>query len=213
MLHQDALQRRHPVDDREADIAGQAQRRDRVREQAVEAVGDGGEQQRVGAAPALVAFQQRLVADIEPEAAAIDDQLGQRRDVADADIEALAGDRMDHMRRLADQREPPRDVALGLHQRQMIGPARPDRLDRAEKPAEAGAQFGGELGFGQRQQARREVGVLGPHDRRTPARAAWPGGSSVIGRIANGPAGRKCSTAMPACGRSCATVVTMPICR
>ena len=34
----------------------------------------------------------------------------------------------------------------------------------------------------------------------------------VIGRIANGPAGRKCSTAMPACGRWCRTVVTIAVC-
>jgi len=45
------------------------------------------------------------VADIEAEAARVDDDLGQRRDVADADIEPLAGDRVDHMRRLADQRQ------------------------------------------------------------------------------------------------------------
>ena len=32
----------------------------------------------------------------------------------------------------------------------------------------------------------------------------------VSGRLAKGPAGRKCSNAMPSCGISCAMVVTTP---
>ncbi len=59
------------------------------------------------------------------------------------------------MRRLADERQPPRDIALGLHQRQLVAPARPDGFDLAEKAAETGTQFGGEIGFRQRQQPRR----------------------------------------------------------
>ena len=47
------------------------------------------------------------------------------------------------------------------------------------------------------------------HARPPPGKAgAVPG----KGRIANGPAGRKCCVARPPCGSSCATVVMMPVC-
>ena len=69
------------------------------------------------------------------------------------------------MRRLADERQPARDVALRQHQPERIGPARPDRLDRAEKVAEARRELGRERGIGERHQPRRELGAFRPHDR------------------------------------------------
>ncbi len=69
------------------------------------------------------------------------------------------------MRRLADQCQAAGDIALGLHQRQRVGPARPDRLDGAEKIAEPRPQLGGEFRLGQRQEPRRQRGVLGPDNR------------------------------------------------
>ena len=69
------------------------------------------------------------------------------------------------MRCFADQRQPFRDVTLGQHQAERIGPARPDRLDRAEEIAEAGGDLGGEGGVRERHQTRRQLGPFGPHDR------------------------------------------------
>jgi len=59
----------------------------------------------------------------QAEAMRVDDELGQRRDIAHAEIPALPGDRMDDMRGIADQREALRRVALGLDQGEWIGPA------------------------------------------------------------------------------------------
>src|SRR6202043_1057242 len=104
----------------EAEVAGEAYRRDRVRKEPVEPVGHRRQQDRVGAAPSLVALQYPIVADVEAAAALVDDQLSKRGDVADRDVEPLAGDRMDDMRGFADEREAPRDIALGLEERQPI---------------------------------------------------------------------------------------------
>ena len=68
------------------------------------------------------------------------------------------------MRRFADQCQAAGDIALGLHQCQRVGPARPDRLNGAEEIAEPRSQLLGEFRLGQRQQPRRQRGMLGPHD-------------------------------------------------
>ena len=96
----------------------------------------------------LIAAQQRVVADVEAEPARVDDDFGERRHVADAEIETLAGDRVDRMRRLADQRQPAVDIALGQHQPDRVGPVPAHRLDRAEKIAEPGRELDREVGSG-----------------------------------------------------------------
>ena len=74
-------------------------------------VGGHAHRQRVEAAPALVALEHRGVAGIEAEPRRVDHRLGERRDVAQAHVEALAGNRVDHMGGIADQREALRDEA------------------------------------------------------------------------------------------------------
>ena len=71
-----------------------------------QAVGRERDHEGVEAAPALVAVEQLRVAEIEAEPRALDQHLGERGGVAEAEIEALAGDRMDAVRGVADQREP-----------------------------------------------------------------------------------------------------------
>src|SRR5215471_8859631 len=137
VAHQEPLERRQTVNRREAEIAGEAQRRKLVREQTVEPVGHGGEGESVEVAPPLVVAEQVGIADVETEPAPVDHQLSERRDVADAKIEALTGDRMDDVRGFADQCLPFGDVALGQHQAQRIRPARPNRLNRTKEIAEA----------------------------------------------------------------------------
>src|SRR5690348_6548569 len=129
------------MDRGETEITEQLQRREPIREQAVQAVRHGSERESIEAAPSLVLRQQRFAANVKPEAASIDHQFREDGYVADPKIEALTGDRMDHMRRLTDQRHPRPDAAFGEQQRQWISPARPDRFDRAEKIAEAGGKF------------------------------------------------------------------------
>ena len=72
--------------------------------------------ERVEPPPALVAFEHRGRADVEAEAIRLDDGLGQRRNVAEAEIEALAGDRVDAVGGIADQRQALGDE--GARQRQ-----------------------------------------------------------------------------------------------
>src|SRR6266436_4996500 len=95
VAHQEAFQRLQAVNRGEADVTGEAQRRELVGEKAVEPVGYCGEGERVEAAPLLVMAEQVGIADIQTEAAPVDHQLRERGDVADAEIETLAGDRMD----------------------------------------------------------------------------------------------------------------------
>ena len=71
-----------------------------------QAVGRQRHHQSVERAPALVAVEQLRVAKVEAEPRAFDQHLRQRGGVAEAEVEPLAGDRMDGVRGVADQRQP-----------------------------------------------------------------------------------------------------------
>ena len=165
MAHEEALERRDPLDHAEAELAHEAQRQKVVGEQPVEAVGDRDQRQRIEPPPALVARQHLGAAGIEPQAPGVDHQLGQRRDVAQCEVPALAGDRVDRAGGIADQRQAPRGVALRLHHRERIVPARPGQLERAELVAEALGQLVHELRIVQADQVARQTVVRGPDDR------------------------------------------------
>ena len=104
-------------------------------------------------------------------------------------IEPLPGDRMDHVRGVADQREPLGDERARHRQAERIGAARTGRLDLAEHAARSGAPA--RRGIRRRGSAtmRSASCVSSVHtiDERRP----------FSGRMANGPAGRKCSSARP----------------
>ena len=71
------------------------------------------------------------------------------------EVEALAGDRMQPLRRVADDGEPRRDVALGARQGKRIRGALADPQEAAEPEAERALELGEELGVGQREHALR----------------------------------------------------------
>src|SRR5262249_38217592 len=123
MAHEEALEAGRVVDGGEAEIARELQRRGVMGEEPGWAGGHRRAGQAVEAPPALIAAQKIAAAEVEAEAMRIDQKLGQRRDVAHAEIPALPGDRMDDMRRIADQREALRGIALGLDQPERKGPA------------------------------------------------------------------------------------------
>ena len=178
------------------------QRREIVGEQAVQHVGGDAHLHGVETPPALVALQHVERADVLAEPVGLDDRLGQRRGILEAEVQTLPGDRVDAVRGVAGQREARRDEGAGERQAERPGAGLALDADLAELQAEALFEFdfedevvaGDEL-FG-------ILGALGPDDRRAVA--------AFSGRMANGPAGRKCSSARPLCGRSCATVQTMP---
>ena len=95
---------------------------------------------------------------------------------------------MDHVGGIADQREALGDEGARHRKAERIGAARADRRDLAEMQAEAPLELGVKLSVGQRDDAL-GLGVCSVHtiDERLP----------FSGRIANGPAGRKCSSARP----------------
>ena len=99
----------------------------------------------VEAPPALIALEHIRAAGIEPEPRRIDDRFGQRRDIAQAHVEPLPGDRMNDMRGIADQREPLGDERARGEQAERKGAARPDHLQLAEMQAEALFQLGVEF--------------------------------------------------------------------
>ena len=141
-------------------------------------------------APALIALEHRERAGIEPEPHRVDDHFGERGDVLEPHVEPLPGDRMDDVRGIADQREALGDEGARHRKAERKGAARADRRDLAEMQAEAAFELGVEFSVGQRNDALGLARLLGPDDRR-----AWP--RRFSGRIANGPAGRKCSSARP----------------
>ena len=169
--------------------------------------------ERIEPPPALVAREHGGSAQVQPEARGIHDQLGERRDVAQRQVPALPGDRMDRARGVADQHEAAIGVASGLHHRQRIVPAGAGQLERAVAVAEPVRELQGELVVVERDQLAREPVVRGPDDRRAPpghrqhrerpgrrrsARrrgrgAAWRGRRSRRCRSARSPsAGRRC---------------------
>jgi hypothetical protein len=98
VAHEETLERRDALDRAEAELAGEPQRQQIVGEQAIEAVGDADQRERVEPAPALVAGERGGAARVKAEAPRVDDQLGERRDVAQRQVPALPGDRMDRAR-------------------------------------------------------------------------------------------------------------------
>src|SRR5262249_45399096 len=65
-----------------------------------------GDRQRIERAPALVAIEQLSVAEIESEPGALDQHLGKGCNIPETEVEPLAGDRVNRMRRIADERQP-----------------------------------------------------------------------------------------------------------
>ena len=124
-----------------------AQRRAVVGEQAIEPIHHRGREGAVEAAPARVALERRRGADIEPEPRGLDNRLGERGNVAHADIEPLSRERMHDMRGVADQREPVgHEGARDLHVERK-GLARTRQRNLAEAPAETLGELGEEARF------------------------------------------------------------------
>ena len=94
------------------------------------------------------------------------------------------------MRRIADQRDALRDERARQRKAERKGAARPGERDVAEFEPEALLEFGEKFSVRQRDQAR----GLARSPRSTRSRRGCP----LSGSVANGPAGRKCSTARPA---------------
>ena len=166
MLHEQALQAGQAVDRRQPDVPRQPDRPDIVGEQAVQPVGHRHQCDIVGPPPAFVARQRRERAIVEAEPPVVDHDLGQRRDIAQSEIEALAGDRMDGVGGVADQGEAAVDIAVGMEQPNRIAPAPAQDPHGAVPIAETTLHFRAERRIGQPQHGRRMFCPLRPDNGR-----------------------------------------------
>ena len=103
----------------------------------------GGEPHRHGVEPppALVAIEHVGLAEIHAEPRRIDHHFGQCRDILQAHIEPLPRDRMDHMRGVADQRQPLADEGARDEIAERKRARFVERLDLAEMQAKALLEF------------------------------------------------------------------------
>src|SRR3546814_18331621 len=81
----------------------------------------------------------RRIAEVEPEPRTLDDHFGQRRDVAQAKVEPLPRDRVNAVRRVADERD-----AVGDDRRAVMKAERIDRKSVVEgKSVSVSVDLGG----------------------------------------------------------------------
>ena len=169
------LQRGQTVDETEADVAHEPKQVRLVGEQPVEPVGRNSHGHGVEPPPALIALEHGKRAGIKPEPDRIDDHLGERGDILEPHIEPLPRDRMDDVGGIAHEREAIGDERARHRQAERMDAARADRGDLAETETEAPLELGVKFRIGQRDEARRLLRLLGPHDRRTVAHGGIAG--------------------------------------
>ena len=110
-------------------------------------------------APALVALERGERADVEAEPGRVGDDLAQRGHVAQAEVQALAGDRVHAVRRIADEREAIGHHGPGEMHVERPGSARARQLDGAQAIVEARLDLGEKAGIVERQDRARPVGA------------------------------------------------------
>ena len=102
-MHEGAAQGGDAVDGGDAEGSGQPHRGEVIGKQPHETVEACGQRRIVEPAPAGVAVQHSLRADVLAQPQGLDQHLGQGGGVLQAHVQALAGDRMHRMGRVADQ--------------------------------------------------------------------------------------------------------------
>ena len=160
----------------DADIARQAQQRIVVAEQPVERVGRRQHQQIVRPPSPLVAPQQVGRAEILAALRRLDQQFGQRHRIAEAEIEALAGDRMDGVRRIAHQRQARVEIAMRVQRAERIAPAAARRRAPRRDDRRGGGRSRGRSAASSSASMRCAIArALGPDDGGDVRRAAFLG--------------------------------------
>src|ERR1700694_2096652 len=113
-----------------------------------------------------------------------DDHFGEGGDILQAHIEPLSRDRVNHMRGVADQRQPFADERARDEIAERKRARSVERLDLAEMQAKALFELAVEFIFAQRDDARWRGALLGPDQRRTlPGQRQdreWAGGKEMF---------------------------------
>ncbi len=103
---------------------------------------------------------------VQTEPCRIDNHLGKRCDVLQPHVEALSRDRVNHMRGVADQRQPFADERARDKIPKREGARPVERLDLAEMQPKALLELAMKLILAERDDARGLVALLGPYQRR-----------------------------------------------
>src|SRR5690349_25032244 len=148
MTHEEAPRRPDRIDEADPDVANYAQGRTVVREEPVQSIHRERHDKRIETPPAFIFFQRVEVADVEAEAGRVENDLAERRRVLEAEIEPLAGDGMNTVRRVAGEREARRNIAARKMKSQRIGPAWSRDFRGAKMVSEAARELGGEAKIG-----------------------------------------------------------------
>src|SRR6516165_121622 len=136
-----------------------------VREELDEAVGGRAHRDRVEAPRPLIGAKPVWIAEIEAKPRTARHPLGKRRGIAQPEIEPLACDRVDHMRRIADERQAPADEVARHPEAQRIGDDGPFERELAEFMAEAPRDLLAKMLVAETEKTRRLLLLLGPDDR------------------------------------------------
>ena len=141
-----------------------------VGEQEIQRVGGKSHRHGVEPPPALIALEHVGLPEIDAEPRGVDHDFGQCRDILQAHVEPLARDRVDHMRGVADQRQPlgdegARDEIAERKRARLV-----ERLDLAEMQAKALLELAVKFVVAQAQRCAR----LRCGSRSTPATSAFP---------------------------------------
>ena len=104
-------------------------------EQLVERIGRHHHALNIKAAPAGVTIEDLCIARIKPQTHPFDDDLCQSCNVAQTEVQALAGNRVHPVRRIANQHHAGVGDAVGMLEIERVAHDRRVHLDGAEQPA------------------------------------------------------------------------------
>ncbi len=136
--------RRQQIHGDQAEVARQCHRRERVGEDARQAIGEGDHATLIAAARGGITLQDRQIAEIHAVVQRFDQHIGECGDIAQSQIEALPGHRVQTVRGIADQGEPRTNRFARPHQIERVSLAIADFQQAAETLTEALLQRGKE---------------------------------------------------------------------
>src|SRR5690606_23449334 len=134
LTREQRLRARHQIEQREAEPAADAERRGGIAEEADQAVRERRDAALIVAPP--VAIARERVGTAEVAGARVCDDLGERGDVAQREIEALSRDGMQTKRRIADEHDARPRRGLARDARELVHLAQADFDEAADAIAE-----------------------------------------------------------------------------
>src|SRR5215469_10084949 len=123
MTHEKPADRCYRIDNAKAQIANEPHWREIVGKEPVQRVRCGGKDKRIETPPLFVAAEHVRRAEIQSETRRIEHHLRKGRHILESEVQSLAGNGMDAVRRIAHQRKPRSYIVAREMEIQGIGPA------------------------------------------------------------------------------------------